>query len=58
MAKETKGETLEQRALRIARLRKKLAAGSYEVDTRKLAAKIVEAHREEKSQSEPGRFKV
>ncbi|MGH9584508.1 MAG: flagellar biosynthesis anti-sigma factor FlgM [Bryobacteraceae bacterium] len=38
------GETSEQRALRVARLQKEVAGGTYKVDGRKLAAKIVDAH--------------
>ncbi|MGH9608136.1 MAG: flagellar biosynthesis anti-sigma factor FlgM [Bryobacteraceae bacterium] len=50
MAKKSNGsETPKQRALRIAQLRKEMAAGTYRVDAQKLAAKIVEAHRKQKS---------
>lgn len=50
--KQKAGETLRQRSLRIARLQKELAAGTYRVNPRKLAAKIVEAHRDQKTQAD------
>lgn len=38
------GESSEERALRIARIQKEIAAGTYKVDAAKLAARMVEAH--------------
>lgn len=41
---ENSGENQDERALRIARLQKEIAAGTYQVDAAKLAARMVEAH--------------
>jgi anti-sigma28 factor (negative regulator of flagellin synthesis) len=51
MAKRVNSESQKERALPIARLREELAAGTYKVDTRKLAAKIIDAHRERQTET-------
>lgn len=43
-AQRENGESREERAARIARIQKEIAAGIYQIDAAKLAARIVEAH--------------